>query len=383
MEGTSRELQISPSSWNRFEECPRKYWLSKQRLPRKASMAASMGTAIHNSVEDLCNLDLSSRNGEETGWLQTTAREILEKRWEEERILFMDTPRHPRWKSESFSIAHDGLLGAIDILFDKAMLAEEELPEVSVRTWMKVQQIVIETEATLESDCGRLMGRLDLLIHDLEDDEGKRRIVADLKTGRPPQEELSEKVTRQLLFYRDIMKQKSTENEPIIAEGWYSSNKTVFRTDGPPILEEAIEAWEMMKITETPFRATPGEAACSFCEWKAWCPSWWVAKYDGELSNEGMFRDEVVRLVRLDEESGAALFERTTPIGEEGELRGSDHRFGALIKDQSLEKIRQLGEEQLDGYLFLGSIRVGGKTAHLGDWSEILPWEPLLRSLRD
>ncbi|HII50152.1 MAG TPA: PD-(D/E)XK nuclease family protein, partial [Candidatus Poseidoniaceae archaeon] len=37
---------ISPSSWNRFETCPRMYWLSRQRLPRKAGMAASVGTAV-------------------------------------------------------------------------------------------------------------------------------------------------------------------------------------------------------------------------------------------------------------------------------------------------------------------------------------------------
>ena len=36
---------ISPSSWNRFETCPRMYWLSRQGLPRKAGMAASLGTA--------------------------------------------------------------------------------------------------------------------------------------------------------------------------------------------------------------------------------------------------------------------------------------------------------------------------------------------------
>ena len=96
-----------------------------------------------------------------------------------------------------------------------------------------------------------------------------------------------------------------------------------------------------------------------------------------------MFRDEVVRLIRLDQESGAALFERTTPEGGEGELRGSDHRFGALLKGRSLEKIRQMDQAELDGYLFLGSIMFGGKTARMGDWSEILPWSPLLRSVRN
>ncbi len=346
-------------------------------------MAASMGTAIHNSVEDLCNLDISGRDDEETGWLQTSARAILEQRWEDERTLFMQTPRHPRWKEESFSKAHDGLIGALAIIFEKALLPVVELSSVSAQSWKQVQEIVIETEATLESECGRLMGRLDLLIKDLEDEDNGSLIVADLKTGRPPEDELSEKVSRQLLFYRDLMKQKTTENQTLLAEGWYSSNKTVYRTDGPPILEEAILAWEMMKLTETPFQATPSEDACSFCEWKAWCPSWWEAKYDGELTQEGMFRDEVVRLVRIDQESGAALFERTTPVGGEGELRGSDHRFGALLNGSSLEKIRQMEKAELDGYLFLGSIMFGGKTARMGDWSEILPWSPLLRSVRN
>ena len=32
-------------------------------------MASAIGTAVHNSVEDLCNIDLSSRDGDEIGWL--------------------------------------------------------------------------------------------------------------------------------------------------------------------------------------------------------------------------------------------------------------------------------------------------------------------------
>jgi len=380
---TAHNFQISPSSWNRFEECPRKYWLSRQRLPRKASMAASMGTAIHNSVEDLCNLDISGREDEEIGWLHSSCKEALQKRWEEERTLFSETPRHPRWKDESFSVALDGLIGAISILFEKAMLPTEELYTVTVKTWKQIQDIVVATEATLESKCGRMIGRLDLLIKDLENEANDGLIVADLKTGKPPEKELSEKVSRQLLFYRDLMKENAKGNQDLRAEGWYSSNNTVYRAEGPPILEEAIVAWEMMKLTETPFQATPSEDSCSFCDWKAWCPRWWVAKYEGEISHEGMFRDEVVRLVRIDQESGAALFERTTPVGSYGKLSGSNHRFGALLKGSSLEKIRQMNQAELDGNLFLGSIMFGGKTARMGDWSEILPWSPLLRSMRN
>jgi hypothetical protein len=105
---------------------------------------------------------------------------------------------------------------------------------------------------------------------------------------------------------------------------------------------------------------------------------WWIARFEGELNQGGMFRDEVVRLVRFDQESGAALFERTTPIGEAGDLQGSNHRFGALLKDQALEQIKKLGQDELEGDLFLGSVRVGGKIVHMGDWSEILPWSPIL-----
>ena len=37
-------------------------------------MAASLGTAVHDSVEDLCNLDLTGKSDEETGWLPATAK---------------------------------------------------------------------------------------------------------------------------------------------------------------------------------------------------------------------------------------------------------------------------------------------------------------------
>lgn len=102
--------------------------------------------------------------------------------------------------------------------------------------------------------------------------------------------------------------------------------------------------------------------------------------YDGQMESGGMFRDEVVRMVRLDQESGAALFERTTPKGREGDLSGSDHRFGAILKDQALEKIIHLGDSALESELFLGSVRADRNIVHMGDWSEIIPWSPILIS---
>ncbi|MBI87622.1 MAG: hypothetical protein CMB67_01145 [Euryarchaeota archaeon] len=381
MGNTSRSPthRLSPSSWNRFEECPRKYWLSRQGLPKKASMPASMGTAIHNSVEDLCNLDLTVEDTE-PGWLEFTSKEALDRNWKIERDLFLDTPRHPRWKPELITKAHEGLRGALQILLKKARITQRKLSDVTVGCWKKVQGIVLANEGTLESSCGRVMGRLDLWIAESKDGESEKWIVADLKTGRPPKDSLDAKVSRQLRLYRDLLKQNNPDHPPVHAEGWYSANQTVHRADGPPILDEALEAWEMMAPTEYPPDATPSDAACAFCEWKAWCPKWWVARRDGEISPGSMFRDEVVRLVRFDKDSGATLFERSPPVGNDGELAPSDHRFGAILKDKAHEKMIEIQSSGGNPHLFLGSARVDGKIMHLGDWSEILPWSPMLRS---
>ena len=45
------------------------YWLSRQGLPRKAGMAASVGTAVHASIEDLLLLDITAKPDAESGWL--------------------------------------------------------------------------------------------------------------------------------------------------------------------------------------------------------------------------------------------------------------------------------------------------------------------------
>ena len=114
--------QLSPSSWNNYESCPRKYWLSRQRLPRKAGMAATIGTAVHDSVEDMCNLDISSRDADEVGWLPPTAKAILDLHWQKEKDIFMGTPRHPAFKDGEIIRAHDLLIGSLNLLISNAKI---------------------------------------------------------------------------------------------------------------------------------------------------------------------------------------------------------------------------------------------------------------------
>jgi hypothetical protein len=373
-----RAHSLSPSSWNNFEACPRKFWLSRQRLPRKTGMPAAIGTAVHDSVEDLCNLDLSGRADDETGWLPTTAKAILTKQWEEERESFFETPRHPKWKEEEFEKAQKLLIGSLNILFQKAGFKKVSLAAISVADWKDIQSMVLSAEGTLRSSCGRLMGRLDLLI--VERDEEKNPIgwiVADLKTGRPPDGELYDTVSRQLRLYRDLIIANNPSHPPIRAEGWYSLRSEVFVADGPSVLDDAFAAWEASKLTPEPFAATPSKEACGFCEWKAWCPKWIWARAEGELEVTGVFRDEVVQLIRVEDDCSVALVERMLPTDDNGTMALTGSRYGVIFSGYAREHLQEIQDLAWEGPVMLGGVNVGGSSWRLGDWCDVLPWKPI------
>ena len=60
-----------------------------------------------------------------------------------------------------------------------------------------------------------------------------------------------------LRFYRDLLKENNPDHPPLHAEGWYSSNQTIHRAEGPSVLEDAFVAWEGMRHSETPFEELP------------------------------------------------------------------------------------------------------------------------------
>ena len=128
-------------------------------------------------------------------------------------------------------------------------------------------------------------------------------IVADLKTGKPPDGELYDTVSRQLRFYRDILCENNPDHPPVRAEGWYSNGSVVFEAEGPSVLPEAFAAWEASKITNIPMEAKPNDEACGFCEWKAWCPAWIWAQTQGEMRPTGIFRDMIAILQKVEVEN--------------------------------------------------------------------------------
>ena len=378
-----QEYQLSPSSWNRFEECPRKYWLSRQGLPKKIGMPIVIGNAVHNSVEDICNIDMSDRDISEKEWLPKLSAEILSNHWQLQKDIFFEMKRHSGWKKNSYNKAREGLNKALLMLLSQAKILEVDLSKITIGMWNKVREIILANEGTMNSNCGKLMGRLDLLLKDL--DQGGNQIgwiVVDLKTGRPPKDNLSETVNRQLRFYRDLLILINPNHPPIRTEGWYTSNQTMHEAMGDSVTKDAFDAWASIELTEDPFQATPQEFVCGFCEWKAWCPKWFVAVHDETLKRHKTFNDEVVTLINFDSEEGLASFKLMIPDGLDGELRDSEKSFGAFLSNQSLNQLRELQNMGYDGPLFLGSTRVDGEVRYLGDWSEILPWTPLLKSIR-
>jgi hypothetical protein len=334
-------------------------------------------------MEEICNLDFTGHDDSEVGWLSKIMKKTIDKQWLIEKEIFLNTPRRPSWKSQSIGKAREGLVGALNLLLNKTKFAGKKFSEITIKDWNEIKLIVISNEESLISNDGRLIGRLDLLIDDLDKDgNSKGWIVADLKTGKPPNSILSEKVTRQLLFYRDLLKESKPNHPSVSAEGWYSSNQKIYSADGNFVLDDAILAWNEMKLTIYPPNSTPSEESCGFCEFKAWCPDWWLSRHKGHLSDKNTFRDEVVRIIKFDEISGAARFERQAPVDINGELTSSDVSFGALIKGRALTQIKELISSDYEGPVFLGSVRSQGKIIHLGDWSEVLPWSPLLESKR-
>ena len=150
-------------------------------------MPASLGNVIHNSMEEICNLDFEGEDDSEVGWLSKVMKKTVDKHWATEKEIFLNTPRRPNWKSQSIGKAREGLVGALNLLFSKTRFEGKNFSEISIKDWNEIKSIVLSNEESLISNDGRLIGRLDLLIDDLDEDgNSKGWIVADLKTGKPP-----------------------------------------------------------------------------------------------------------------------------------------------------------------------------------------------------
>jgi hypothetical protein len=378
-EGESRPHQLSPSAWNRYETCPRMYWLSRQRLPRKAGMAASLGTAVHASIEDLLNMDLEGKAGEETGWLPLTAEGFLKTRWDEEKAVFLATPRRPDWKDSKWSEAQKQQRGGIVLLLDHIGARDVPHEQVTVALWRHLQTLTIAVEGELKTSDGRLMGRLDLLFADVDEKgEPVGWLVADLKTGNAPTKELKPEVNRQLRMYRDILLANNPAAPPVRTEGWYTKTSSKWAATGASVLEEAYAAWEATKPTPMPLDATPGPDTCGgFCDWKAWCSHWWWWRHESGTLHREDFADTVVLLHELDPSTGAAVLEPCEPLDASGRAIPTGQHVAARFDGRGLELVQTLLTEGHQGPMFLGSVMMNRQVWRIGPWCDVLPWSPV------
>ena len=377
-ESEARPHQLSPSAWNRYETCPRMYWLSRQRLPRKAGMAASLGTAVHASIEDLLNMDLEGRAGEESGWLPLTAEGFLKTRWEEEKAVFLATPRRPDWKDNKWSEAQKQQNGGIVLLLDHIGARHVPHEQVTVALWRHLQSLTIAVEGELKTSDGRLMGRLDLLFADTDENgDPVGWLVADLKTGHAPTKELKPEVNRQLRMYRDILLANNPAAPPVRTEGWYTKTSSKWSAEGESVLADAYAAWEATKPTPMPMEASPGPDTCGgFCDWKAWCPHWWTWRQASGTLHQGDFADAVVLLHRYEASTGAAVLELCEPLDESGRAIPTGQQCAARFDGRGKEALEELQASGHQGPMFLGSVMTTRGTWRVGPWCDVLPWAP-------
>ena len=374
-----RQHTLSPSAWNRFETCPRMYWLSRQKLPRKAGMAASLGTAVHASIEDLLQIDLKGKDPTETHWLPDMAEKFLRSRWQEEKEIFLSTPRRPSWKEKDWDKAKKMQRGAIKILLEFIGASEVTPLKTTVQMWNILLSRVIAVEGELRTQDNRLMGRLDMLFADV-DSSGKLQgwVVADLKTGRAPDSQLKPEVQRQLLLYRDILLSNNPNAPPVKTEGWYTANSKRYTASGGSVLEDAFKAWEATKPSTKPLEAKPGNNSCGgFCDWKAWCPHWWTWRLEnGTLGTED-FSDSVILLHHYDSNNGSGLAEICEPANDQGRAMPTGIQIPISFDGRGKEALQELLSSGHQGPIFIGSAMTNRDTWRVGHWCDVLAWSPI------
>ena len=378
-EATKPVHMLSPSAWNRYETCPRMYWLSRQKLPRKAGMAASLGTAVHASIEDLLQEDYSHIGNTQDNWLPQEALRVLKNRWEEEKEIFHNTPRRPNWKEDKWSEAIAHQKGGIRLLLDHIGINGLDQKKITGGLWRKIQSLAIAVEGELKTSDGKLMGRLDLLMADV-DDAGNMVgwLVADLKTGKAPQGELKQEVNRQLRLYRDILQSNNPNGPTIRTEGWYTADTTKWPAYGDNVLEAAYEAWNATQPTKIPLDADPGESTCGgFCDWKAWCPHWWNWRKQSNTLHKGDFSDAVVLIHDYSKSTGAAIIELCEPRDNSGSVVPTGTRLAAKFDGRGQDALHELLESGHKGPVFLGSVMATRNPWRVGHWCDVLPWSPI------
>tara|TARA_Y100001935_G_scaffold254498_2_gene263738 strand:+ start:2965 stop:4023 length:1059 start_codon:yes stop_codon:yes gene_type:complete len=342
-------------------------------------MAASIGTAVHASVEDLLQHDYTHIGNSQDDWLPQEGERLLRIRWEEEKAVFFATPRRPQWKEEKWKEALNHQRGAIRLLLDHVGISGLNHTKITGALWRRIQSLAIAVEGELKTNDGKLMGRLDLLMADV-DANGRMVgwLVADLKTGRAPKDQLKLEVNRQLRLYRDILRSNNPDGPPIRTEGWYTADSSKWLASGDDVLADAYAAWEATTPGKVPLEPIIGDQSCGgFCDWKAWCPHWWQWRFDNNTLHKDDFSDAVILLHNYDSSSGSAVIELCEPRDGAGNVIPTGIRTGAKFDNRGKEALEDLLQQGHQGPIYLGSAMTNRNSWRIGHWCDVLPWSPI------
>ena len=265
------------------------------------------------------------------------------------------------------------------MLLDHVGVRSLEQDRITGALWRRIQKLAIAVEGELKTSDGRLMGRLDLLMGDINDaGELVGWLVADLKTGRTPETELKVDVNRQLRMYRDILLANNPNAPAVRTEGWYTQNASKWAAHGESVLESAYAAWQATVPTPLPMEPTIGDSSCGgFCDWKAWCPHWWNWRNDNGTLHKSDFSDAVVLLQDYDSNTGSAVLELCEPADVNGRALPTGVRQSARFDNRGKEALDEVLATGHQGPIYLGSIMTQARAWRIGHWCDVLPWTPL------
>ena len=266
-------LPVSPSLYHNLRAC----WLRatfgvSPGYPRKSSPYARLGTAFHDTLENLPDLIKTSEELNRSNPKEVRARavELLRQTVKREKDRASENPREAKdvWPQ------HQEQRMEVQAALAAGRLAEQSRP-VPASEGRSGARPSVSLEATLTSEDGLLKGRPDRV-----EESAAGALVVDYKTGSLDNPANLERYEQQCLFYAWLWHDSHGE--------WPSRYRIVNPLTGkdhsgdvdPRAAEELAEDARRLALRlgedhpPASEQASPGEV-CSSCEFRPWCEPFW------------------------------------------------------------------------------------------------------------
>ena len=356
---------FSHSRLKTFENCPRKFafqYIEKPDIERRDSVEAFMGTAVHNTLENLYKSIMMERVPK---WEET--RDFYEdfwaKNWRDDILIV-----HKQFSADDYRNVGRRCLQDYFVA---------HFPFAEGRVLALEERILVDLDGTGKY---KLQGFIDRL----QQQEDGTIEIHDYKTSRrlPSQEEINRE--RQLALYQIGIEERWPDTKAVTLIWHYMrSNRTLVSKRSPASLEDlkrdTIELIDTIGYATERNEFPPHETMlCDWCEFYPICPAKRHIVATSEMTKEQFDRDDGVRLAdefvaakQVAEEASAAVDEarkRLVAFTDQEKLtRVVGHSFSVSVsrrKDVSLPASKTPQRLELEAI-----VKASGKWEEVSDLS--------------